>query len=251
MIFILLLVIGIICIPDLALAWGPLTHMYLGNEIFTYAPLIPAGILSLIRKYRQDYLYGNLMADSILGKKYLPDEKSSHSWEVGLRLLDQAQAWPEKAFAYGYLSHLAADTVAHGVLTEDAKNIEHAWLEMKADSMINKMYWLQSVTFSRAVQRRNDQFLEHTLDRFLFSFKTNKRIYKGIVFLSLLNRRRRSGQDLNHLTELHDESIARTLDLLQNGTDASVLGISPMQQPPAYGALTETVDQHEAWPAAV
>jgi hypothetical protein len=228
MTFIILVVLGLTLAPSVSFAWGPLTHMYLGNELFAYAPLIPAGIFSLLRKYRQDYLYGNLMADSILGKQYLPDDKSSHSWEVGLRLLDSAQAWPEKAFAYGYLSHLAADTVAHGVLTEDKKNVGHAWLEMKADSMINKMYWLQSVTFSRTVQHRNDQFLENTLDRYVFSFKTNKRIYKGMVFLSLLNRERRRGIDRELIVQLHDESLARMIDLLQNGTEASVLTRSPL-----------------------
>jgi len=228
MAFILLLVLGFTLAPSFSFAWGPMTHIYLGNELFAYAPLIPAGIFSLLRKYRQDYLYGNLMADSILGKKYLPDDKSSHSWEVGLRLLDSAQAWPEKAFAYGYLSHLAADTVAHGVLTEDKKNVGHAWLEMKADSMINKVYWLQSVSFSKTVQHRNDQFLENTLDRYIFSFKTNKRIYKGMVFLSLLNRERRRGIDREMIAQLHDESLARMIDLLQNGTEASVLTLSPL-----------------------
>jgi Zinc dependent phospholipase C len=207
-----------------------MTHMYLGNELFSYAPLIPAGIFSLLRKYRQDYLYGNLMADSILGKQYLPDDKSSHSWEVGLRLLESAHTWPEKSFAYGYLSHLAADTVAHGVLTEDKKNVGHAWLEMKADSMINKVYWVQSVSFSKAVQNRNDLFLENTLDRYVFSFKTNKRIYKGMVFLSLLNRERRHGIDRKLITELHDESLARMIDLLQHGTEASVLSHSPLSR---------------------
>ncbi len=228
MAFIVLLVLGFTLVPSLSFAWGPLTHMYLGNEIFTYASLIPAGIFSLLRQYRQDYLYGNLMADSILGKQYLPDDKSSHSWDVGLKLLDHAQTWPEKAFAYGYLSHLAADTVAHGELTEDMKNMEHAWMEMKADGMINKVYWLQSVSFSKAVQRRNDRFMENTLERYLFSFKTNKRIYKGMVFLSLLNRERKRGIDKDQIVLLHDESLARMIDLLQNGTDAAVLDVSPL-----------------------
>lgn len=236
MAFIVLLVLGFTLVPSLSFAWGPMTHMYLGNEIFTYASLIPAGIFSLLRQYRQDYLYGNLMADSILGKQYLPDDKSSHSWDVGLKLLEQAQAWPEKAFAYGYLSHLAADTVAHGELTEDMKNVEHAWMEMKADGMINKAYWLQSVTFSKAVQRRNDRFMESSLDRYIFSFKTNKRIYKGMVFLSLLNRERKRGIDKDQIEQLHDESLARMIELLQNGTDASVLTISPLCALPSRAA---------------
>lgn len=220
--------LGFLLLPTAAFAWGPMTHMFLGSEIFSCAPLIPAGIYSLINKYRQDYLYGNLMADSIIGKKYLPDDKTSHSWEVGLKLLSQARAWPEKAFAYGYLSHLAADTVAHEALTIEMHNTAHTWMEIKADSMINKMYWLKSVTFSRAVQRRNDLFLENTLDSYIFSVKTNKRIYKGIVFLSFINKKRRNGLDTGLIERLHEVSIARMLDLLANGTDSKVLCKSPL-----------------------
>ncbi len=228
MVFILLLIAGFVLAPALSFAWGPMTHMYLGNEIFAYGPLIPAGIYALIKKYRQDFLYGNLMADSIIGKKYLPDDKSSHSWEVALRLLNQAELDAEKAFVYGYMGHLAADTVAHEILTGDMQNMEHTWVELKADSMIEKSYWVQSVSFSKAVQKRNDHFMEHVLDRYLFSFKTNKRIYKSVVFLSFLNKKRKRGVDREHLHKLHFESIARTLDLFENGVDASVLNRSPL-----------------------
>jgi len=163
------------------------------------------------------------MADMILGKKYLPDDKSSHSWDVALNLMDQAKKGPEKAFIYGYLSHLAADTVAHETLTEDKLDVGHTLIELKADSMINKVYWLQSVTISKAVQQRNDTFLKGSLDSFVFSFNTNKRIYKGIVFLSLLNKKRARGVDSEYLYKLHGRSLTRMLDLLKNGRDSSVL----------------------------
>ncbi|MEW5744367.1 MAG: zinc dependent phospholipase C family protein [Nitrospirota bacterium] len=224
----ILIVLGVLLVPSAAFAWGPLTHMYLGNELFAYAPLLPAGLVALIRKYRQDFLYGNLMADTIIGKKYLPDHKSSHNWDVALGLLDQAKKGPKRAFAYGYLSHLAADTVAHETLTEDALDVEHTWLELKADSMIDKVYWLQSVTISKAVQQRNDQFLAGSLDSYIFSFNMNKRIYKSIVFLSLLNKRRKRGIDKEQIVQLHDESITRMIDLLKNGEDAEVLKKSPL-----------------------
>lgn len=225
---VLTFLLGFLLIPSSVLAWGPLTHMYLGNEILSFSSLLPAGIYALIRKYRQDFLYGNLMADAIIGKKYLPDDKCSHSWDVGLRILRQAETDPEKSFAYGYLSHLAADTVAHGILTEDLKNMGHTWAEMKADGMIKKIYWLQSVTFSKAVQRRNDIFLEHSLDRYMFSFKTNKRIYRSAVFFSLFNKKPASTVDREYLSDLHDESLARMVDLLQNGTEAFVLDHRPL-----------------------
>lgn len=220
--------VWLVLVPSAAFAWGPLTHSYLANELFYYTPLIPVGIRALLRKYRQDFLYGNLMADMILGKSYLPDEKSSHSWDVGQHLLEQARTGPERAFVYGYLCHLAADTVAHEMLIEDRLNVRHALIELRADSIIDKIYWVQSVTISRLVQRRNDRFLENVLDRFIFSFKTNKRIYKGIVLLSLLNKKRKRGVDRDRIQRLHDESIGRMIDLLSNGRSASVIGKKPL-----------------------
>jgi hypothetical protein len=228
MYFIVLLAAGFILVPSFAFAWGPMTHMFLGNELLSCAPLIPAGILALLQKHKQDFLYGNLMADMILGKKYLPDDKSSHSWDVGLKLLDQAKTWPERAFAYGYLGHLAADTVAHETLTDDMGNMGHTWTEMKADSIIDKAYWVQTVMISRAVRKRSDLLLENSLDSFIFSFKTNKRIYKSMVFLSFLNKKRKRGVDKELIQELHDESLARMLEFLQNGTDSAVLQKNPL-----------------------
>lgn len=226
--FFVFLVLGFIFIPSDVFAWGPLTHMYLGNQLLSCAPLIPAGILALIKKHKQDFLYGNIMADIIIGKKYLPDDKSSHSWDVGLRLFDQANSWPERAFAYGYLSHLAADTVAHETLTDDMGNMGHTWVELKADSLIDKTYWLQTISISKVVRKRSELLLENSLDRYVFSFKTNRRIYKSIVFLSLLNKKRRYGVDRALIHELHEESIARMLDLLCNGTDSEVLSKNPL-----------------------
>ncbi len=226
--FFAFLLAGFILVPSIVFAWGPMTHMYLGTELLSCAPLIPAGILALLKKHKQDYLYGNLMADIIIGKKYLPDDKSSHSWDVGLRLLDQAKTWPERAFSYGYLAHLAADTVAHETLTDEMGNMSHTWTEMKADSLIDKAYWFQTVTISKKVRERSDLLLENSLERYVFSFKTNKRIYKSMVFLSVLNAKRKRGVDRALISELHDESIARMLDLLQHGTESLVLNKKPL-----------------------
>ena len=228
MFFSFLLVAGFILVPSVVFAWGPMTHMYLGSELLSCAPLLPAGILALIKKHKQDFLYGNLMADIIIGKKYLPEDKSSHSWDVGLKLLDQAKSWPERAFAYGYLGHLAADTVAHETLTDEMGNVGHTWTEMKADSLIDKAYWLQTVTISKVVRERSDLLLENSLDRYVFSFKTNRRIYKSIVFLSFLNKKRRRGVDRALIHDLHEESLARMVDLLKHGTDSPVLTKSPL-----------------------
>jgi hypothetical protein len=99
---------------------------------------------------------------------------------------------------------------------------------MKADSIIDKTYWIQSVMISKAVRKRSDLLLENSLDSFIFSFKTNKRIYKSMVFLSFLNKKRRRGVDRALIHDLHEESLSRMLDLLQNGTDSAVLQKKPL-----------------------
>ncbi|HYQ48423.1 MAG TPA: zinc dependent phospholipase C family protein [Thermodesulfovibrionales bacterium] len=233
----LVLVISFLLFPAAAFAWGPLTHIYLGNELFSLGVLLPAGVLELIRRYRKDFLYGNIMADIIIGKKYLPDEKCSHSWEVGFDLLQDAGTAQQKAFVYGYLSHLAADTVAHNSYTVDRKNIGHTLLEMKADSIIDKKYWVQALSIDRKTQMRNDLFLENSLERFLFSFKTNKRIFKGMVFFSVFNQERvgdfidrrmtTSLPDRDSIEVLHQESLDKMIDLLQNFESSDVVTSSP------------------------
>jgi hypothetical protein len=235
--FKIILVVAFLLIPAAAFAWGPLTHIYLGNELYSLSPLLPASLLEILRRYRKDFLYGNLMADIIIGKKYLPDHKSSHSWDVAFSLLKAAGTDQQKAFVYGYMSHLAADTVAHNAYTVDKKNIGHAVVEMKADSIIDKKYWLQAMAIDRKIQIRNDMFLENSLDRFIFSFKTNKRIFKGMVLLSVLNRERISDFiDRNLITSLPDreaieglrqESLDKMIDLFQNWEKSDVVRVNP------------------------
>jgi len=235
--FKLLMVISFMLVPAAALAWGPLTHIYLGNELFSLCPLLPAGLLEIIRRYRKDFLYGNLLADIIIGKKYLPKSKSSHSWEVAFALLKAAGTDQQKAFVYGYMSHLAADTVAHNIYTVDRKNIGHTVMEMKADSIIDKKYWLQAIAIDRKIQSRNDLFLENSLERFMFSFKTNKRIFKSMVLLSVFNQERIGDFiDRNLVTSLpcretienlHQESLDRIIDLFQNWKKSDVVRVNP------------------------
>jgi hypothetical protein len=222
----------------MSFAWGPLTHIYLGNELYSLGAILPAGIYEIIRRYRKDFIYGNLMADIIVGKKYLPDQKNSHNWDFAFDLLKATETKQQKAFVYGYLSHLAADTVAHNSYTADKKNIGHTLLELKADCIIDKKYWVQAMAIDRKIQMRNDLFLENSLERFIFSFKTNKRILKGMVFLSVFNRERIGDFiDKNLITtlpmretieKLHQDSLDKIIDLFQNWKSSEVIRVNPI-----------------------
>ena len=232
-----LIIISFLLIPAVSFAWGPLTHIYLGNELYSLGALLPAGLLEIIRRYRKDFLYGTLMADIIIGKKYMPKNKSSHSWEVAFDLMKSAGTDQQKAFVYGYMSHLAADTVAHHTYTADRKNLGHTLMEMKADTIIDKRYWLQAIAIDRKTQVRNDLFLENSLERFIFSFKTNKRIFKGMVFFSVLNQQR-IGDFIDkrlittipakeEIEKMHEESLDKIIDLFQNWESSEVVKVNP------------------------
>lgn len=232
----LFLVIFFILVPSLAFAWGPLTHTYLGSEIYYFGSLLPVSVFNLLRRYRGDYLYGNLMADIILAKNLLPLEKNSHSWEVAFSLLESSKKSSEKAFSLGYISHLAADTVAHGIYTK-RRNMRHTVIELRADSLIDRKYWVQARGIDRVIQYRNDKFLEQSLDRAIFSFKTNKRIFRGMLFLSGLNKEK-FGDFLDRnllipitkddIKQLHEESIHSIIDVLRKGEHSSVLKKNPI-----------------------
>jgi hypothetical protein len=235
--FKVLIIISFLLVPAVSFAWGPLTHIYLGSELYSLGALLPAGLLEIIRRHRKDFLYGTLMADIIIGKKYMPDNKSSHSWEVAFDLMKSARTDQQKAFVYGYMSHLASDTVAHNIYTVDRKNLGHTLMEMKADTIINKRYWFQAMAIDKKTQVRNDLFLENSLERFIFSFKTNKRIFKGMVFFSVINQQRigdfidkrliTSIPVREKIEKLHEESLDKIIDLFQNWESSEVVKASP------------------------
>jgi hypothetical protein len=235
--FKLLLLLSIILVPSLSFAWGPLTHIYLGNELLSLGALLPASIFEIIRRHRKDFLYGSLMADIIVGKKYLPEYKNSHSWDFAFNLMGATETNQQKAFVYGYLSHLAADTVAHNIYTADRKNFTHTLLELKADCIIDKKHWSHAMDIDKKIQVRNDVFLENSIEKFIFSFRTNKRLLKGMILLSVFNREKVSDFiDRNLITtlparktieKLHNKSLDKIIELFQNWDNSEVIRENP------------------------
>jgi hypothetical protein len=236
MLFKTILTLLFVLAPATLYAWGPLTHVYLGTEVFYFASLLPAGLYSLLKKHRQDFLYGNIMADMVLAKKYMSQEKHSHNWNAAFDLQRSAGRDSELAFALGYSSHLAADTVAHGDFTFGARNITHALMEAWVDRSLGGKYWLSALSISPSVQRRNDAFLESVYpERVFLRHSTNRRIFKGIVALTGLNSKIiKPGLTLGlsskypEIGGLLKESTDRMLDMMRNGYSSEVIGMNPI-----------------------
>jgi hypothetical protein len=236
--FLLFCLLSILLIPSIAEAWGPLTHIYLGHQVLELgAALIPPTIYNILKKYKNDFLYGNLSADIILGKRFQGIEKNSHNWDIAWRLFESAKTKQQKAFAYGYLMHLCADAVIHNLNTSKLPFI-HSLLEVRSDSIIDKKYRKIMKNLDKYMQKKHDVFLESKLESLVFSFKTNKRIFKGFLLLSRLpnytpvsnfiDNRFPYEITVGDIYNFQQQSLTQMFDLLNNGKNSEILKEHPL-----------------------
>lgn len=194
---IILLVIPMLLLPDVAYAWGPLTHLKLGAEVLE-TPLLPPAILHLLREFPYYFLYGNISADVILWKNKIKYSRHCHNWKIGFEVLARAHTQPLKAFAYGYLSHLAADIIAHNffipreiLLHYPQRRGKHISWEIRYDRWIDGNMWKIFRKIPKEIDTSCDDLLEDILERKIFSYSTNKRIFTAFVTLQRLGSLRR------------------------------------------------------------
>jgi hypothetical protein len=96
-----------------AWAWGAAVHTVMACRILDEVGQVLPFIARIIQLFPYEYIYGSLAADFFVGKGQKKKDGHSHNWETGFRLLEEASDDREAAYAYGFLSHLAADVVAH------------------------------------------------------------------------------------------------------------------------------------------
>lgn len=176
-------------LPDPAWAWGPATHVYLGTAALQSLALLPPAIAALLRAYPTDFLYGSVAADISLAKKYVPEGRHCHNWHVGEEIFETAETDRLRAVGLGYLAHLAADTVAHNyfvprqlLLTSSSKALGHSYWEHRMDVQLPEA----STRLAREVVMQQDHsaadaLFDRVLSSTLFSFRTNRRIFRGMI----------------------------------------------------------------------
>jgi hypothetical protein len=185
----LLCVLALLLFPERAWAWGPATHIYLGEGVLSSLHLLPAGMRALLAAYPYDFLYGNVAADISLAKKYVPEGRHCHNWHVGEEIYQTAETERLQAVGLGYLAHLAADTVAHNVfvprqllLTSSSKALGHSYWEHRMDFQLGE----QHMARAREVVMEHDHsaadaLFDRVLSATLFSFNTNRRLFRGMI----------------------------------------------------------------------
>jgi Zinc dependent phospholipase C len=191
--FIFALILGLLALPGEALAWGIGIHLQIGSQILAQPQGLPGPLQALLAAHPQDFLYGCISADITLGKKFTHYLNHCHSWGIGKRILAAARNEAQQACAYGYLSHLAADTVAHSyfvpckmIHTFNTTLLKHAYWEMRFEAGVDKEVWALARSVGRKRFPEHDAMLRSVLSDTLFSFATNKRLFNSLLLLNRL-----------------------------------------------------------------
>lgn len=191
---VLLALLGVVAaaaaLPDQLHAWTPGTHIYLAQNVLASAHLLPPTVADLIRAFPFDFLYGNIAADSTIAKNFAPVSRHCHHWHVGQEIHDLAPTDALRAFGLGYLSHLAADTVAHNyfvprqlAVTSSRSGLGHAYWESRFETHLGAGFARTAKDVIQLDHSPADAHLDQLISPTIFSVRTNRRLFRGMVHL--------------------------------------------------------------------
>ena len=175
-------------LPNDGWAWSPGTHIFLGQSVLANLQILPARIADLLAANPLDFLYGSIAADTSFAKKYVPLGRHSHAWHVGQEIFELAGSDPLRAFGLGYLAHLAADVVAHNffvprqlVVTSSTKALGHSYWEARFDVHVGEPHSRTARELIGRDHSASDEHLDRILSPTIFSVRTNRRLFRGMV----------------------------------------------------------------------
>lgn len=184
-------VLAVALFPSDAWAWTPGTHIFLGEAVMRSLDLLPVPVAELIRAFPYDFLYGSIAADTSIAKKYVPVGRHCHAWHVGLEIHERARDEPLRAFGLGYLAHLAADVVAHNffvprqlAITTSTAALGHSWWESRFETHLGERYARRAREVILLDHARSDEHLDRILSPTIFSTPTNRRLFRGMVYVT-------------------------------------------------------------------
>ncbi len=191
----ILSVVVLLAFPSEAMAWGIGVHLQLGSNVLNNLSQLPPALQAILQAHPLDFLYGCISADITLGKKYTHYLRNCHSWRMGHKVLEAADSDRQKACGYGYLAHLAADTVAHSyfvpfkmIRTFNSALLKHTYWEVRVEAYVDPRVWGLARQIARKNFSVNDNMMRSVLSDTIFSFSTNKRIFNSLLLLNRLQQ---------------------------------------------------------------
>jgi hypothetical protein len=178
-------------LPTPAYAWTPGTHVFLGQAVLQALAALPGAIAELLHAYPYDFLYGSIAADTSIAKKYAPAGRHCHSWTVGREIFEAADEGRMRSFGLGYMAHLAADAVAHNyfvpkqlAVTSSTASLGHSYWESRFETHLGEMWPRRARELILLDHSVADEHLDRILSPTIFSTRTNRRIFRGMVYVA-------------------------------------------------------------------
>ncbi len=234
----------VILTPLSASAWGPATHLEITHNILSNPNLLTASIRELILRFPHDFLYGSVSADIVMGKNLMTELTHCHNWKTGFDILNKARHGRQKSFAYGYLSHLGADTVAHNLYIPEmmirsfpTRTLRHLYWELRFDALVGDEVWGLQKDLAIGANKDNHILLDSVIKGTPLSFRTNKTIFSGFLVLNRVRRWQETLRLVNRLSRWSlpaeakarfiEASIAAAADVLCNKEKALCIAKDP------------------------
>ncbi len=235
----------LVCLFVAALAlvcpWGPGMHLDFAHRVIkSRKGHLPRSTARLIQKHKASYLYGNLAADIINFKSVGGPYSHCHRWQIIEAMREDARSENQEAFILGYLSHLAADTIAHNHFVPyhlaryaRIQGTSHMYWEMSADRFVPETRWsvVTDLKSDRDLEEL-DQLVNRAVPKKALSMGTNKALFNHVLLVNEREAWRRGMQRLQPL-----EKVRLTRGFLDRFRDASVERILLALQPGGLAAI--------------
>src|SRR5512138_761515 len=224
--------LAILAWPSDAHAWGPLAHLNFSAQALGSLGAIQPGLRQVLADFGDEFLYGSLAADIVVGKNMARYLYHCHNWRVGFNVFKHARPGGEQAFALGFLSHLAADTVAHNyfvpyktVASYHKVNTRHAYWELRYDQLMDqRLSRLAKQVTTRAI-RNHDDYLERMLSgSSVLPFRVSRQLFRSLLATARIGR---FGQ-VSSLTFARERNLSLEPELVTETNDLACRAILGM-----------------------
>jgi len=222
----------LLAFPSDAQAWGPLAHLNFSAQALANLGSVQPGLRQVLADFGNEFLYGSLAADIVVGKNMARFLYHCHNWRVGFNVFKHAKPGAEQAFALGFLSHLAADTVAHNyfvpyktVASYHKANTRHAYWELRYDQRMDKSLSRVARTVTTRAMRSHDVYLERMLyGSSVLPFGVSKQLFRSLLATARIGR---FGQ-VSRLALARERNLVLEPDLVADTNDLASRAIVGM-----------------------
>jgi hypothetical protein len=197
----LLLALALVLPVVMTAGWGPGTHLEFAHRVWRRRKeTLPRATAELLGQEKRAYFYGNLAADIINFKAWGGHYNHCHRWTIVDEMREVGSSAREEAFVLGYLSHLAADTIAHNhfvpyhlVRYARTRGLGHLYWEMSADRFVPESLWdvVADLEQDRTLDGL-DELINAAVSKKALSMRTNKLIFNHVLLVSKGERWRRN-----------------------------------------------------------